>query len=109
MVQIDERGADESAEKYPADNGFCRWKNQPAPQKQARDQYFDKGIAERIGTSAATGPASENKPTEHRNIVIPGDEFPTGALGRGPYDRFPGWNSVNDDIEETADDRAKDP
>ena len=103
VIEIDERGADQTRDKHPAHGRDRGRKRQPAREKEPGGEQFDQRIAKRKRPAAAAGPAAQEQPGKHGDVVAPGDRPAAAAMRAGRDDGFLRRHAVNDDVEKTPD------
>ena len=66
-------------------------------------EQFDQRIAKRKRPAAAAGPAAQEQPGKHGDVVAPGDRPAAAAMRAGGDDGFLRRHAVNDHVEKTPD------
>ena len=78
MLEVDKRRDDEERNENPISDGDLPRERSPDGEKKKRSEQFDRKITKRNLRSAFRAAAAQNKPTEKRQILIPGDRCLAG-------------------------------
>src|SRR4051794_31338817 len=75
MLEIDKRGDDQQRNENPVNGRDFPEEGAPRREKEQCGQQLDREVAEGDPAAAISAAAAERKPTEERQILVPGDLF----------------------------------